>query len=612
MPSTQTDLLNGLSTSVAVKGPCTAVAITAITLSGEQTVNGVAVVSGDRVLVTAQASSVDNGIYVVSTSAWQRAADFDGNRDVRQGTLIVVNRTTGQDYFYQVDTADPITIGTTGITFTLTNDPNVTYDITDAEISAGVTPSDYSKEPIPANVLRYGAVADGSTDNTAAFQKAYDSLPSKGGTIYVPGAASTYNCDSALTFSSSKQIQIKGDGPLNSLIVYTGSSTFITTDSAYLSMRDVTIKGIADGDQIYTTGSTLFDVGGLVRAYNCEFSRAQVLFEWSGGYYHKFFDCHFLRAQTLFNNWNANNVAFFGCLWSIFQDGFIGNAGVGPVSFFGGSIESWYSSAFGRAAGDEYSLIISGAYVEPVAPDTLTPDGIGSDGDTYGDGGPTICTNVGINGHKVTLSGNSINLRGLKRIVTSTSALRLESRNTLLAVDGDSADYLNDILYSISAGSTGVMNDVLDGSLFTGTYTSRTGTQGLTIYDPINDVWNSAEGIGLLETDSYTGTLTGCTTSPTGTVEYVRRGDLVTIYVPGINGTSNSTAATITGMPTSIRPSGNRRMAGLVRDNAVENVGIISLATNGTLFFYWDGDISGFTASGSKGSGLGFTCTYKV
>jgi hypothetical protein len=112
---------------LGVKAPCKAVAISNITLSGEQTVNGVACVVGDRVLVTAQTSSVNNGIYNVETSAWARSGDFDGNRDVVRGTLVTVNASVGQDLFYQVTSANPITIGTSAITFLLTNDPNVTY-----------------------------------------------------------------------------------------------------------------------------------------------------------------------------------------------------------------------------------------------------------------------------------------------------------------------------------------------------------------------------------------------------------------------------------------------------------------------------------------------------
>jgi len=118
MASTSNDRINGITTSVAVKAPVAAVATTNITLSGEQTVGGVAVTAGDRVLVTAQTSSVDNGIYDVSTGDWTRSADFDGNRDVKQGTLVVVaSATAGTPAFYWVTAADPITVGTTAITF---------------------------------------------------------------------------------------------------------------------------------------------------------------------------------------------------------------------------------------------------------------------------------------------------------------------------------------------------------------------------------------------------------------------------------------------------------------------------------------------------------------
>src|SRR6266849_7048395 len=36
------------------------------------------------------------------------------------------------------------------------------------------------------NVLQYGAVGDGVTDSTAAFQAAINALPASGGTVFVP------------------------------------------------------------------------------------------------------------------------------------------------------------------------------------------------------------------------------------------------------------------------------------------------------------------------------------------------------------------------------------------------------------------------------------------
>lgn len=117
MPSTITDRLAGLTTSVAVKAPCVAATTANITLSGEQTIDGVAVVADDRVLVKNQSSAVDNGIYVVSTGSWTRAKDFDGARDAVEGTLVyIIDGTVNSDTHWRLDTAD-VTFGTTSIAF---------------------------------------------------------------------------------------------------------------------------------------------------------------------------------------------------------------------------------------------------------------------------------------------------------------------------------------------------------------------------------------------------------------------------------------------------------------------------------------------------------------
>lgn len=125
MPSTVTDRIAGLSTSVAIKAPCRAATTANIVLAGAQTVDGIAVASGDRVLVKDQADAKQNGIYVAAASAWSRAPDFDGNRDVVTGTLIPVNSgAVSAGYIFRVTTANPIAIGASGLAFvpsTLTN-----------------------------------------------------------------------------------------------------------------------------------------------------------------------------------------------------------------------------------------------------------------------------------------------------------------------------------------------------------------------------------------------------------------------------------------------------------------------------------------------------------
>lgn len=46
-----------------------------ITLSGAQTIDGVSIVAGNRVLVKAQTNAAENGIYVASNTSWSRSAD---------------------------------------------------------------------------------------------------------------------------------------------------------------------------------------------------------------------------------------------------------------------------------------------------------------------------------------------------------------------------------------------------------------------------------------------------------------------------------------------------------------------------------------------------------
>ena len=93
MPSTQTERLRGLTTSIAVKAPVRVASTANLTLSSSQVIDGITLASSDRerVLVWQQTNSTENGIYEVRSAAWQRATDFDGERDATQGTLIYVS-----------------------------------------------------------------------------------------------------------------------------------------------------------------------------------------------------------------------------------------------------------------------------------------------------------------------------------------------------------------------------------------------------------------------------------------------------------------------------------------------------------------------------------------
>ena len=124
-----------------------------ITLSGTQTIDGVAVVAGNRVLVKNQSTASGNGIYMVAAGAWSRATDFDTSAEATSGAFTFVEEgTTNGGSGWVLSTANPITLGTTALTFTqfsgagafvwgdgLTNDGNTIHVDYDGGQGLGLT-----------------------------------------------------------------------------------------------------------------------------------------------------------------------------------------------------------------------------------------------------------------------------------------------------------------------------------------------------------------------------------------------------------------------------------------------------------------------------------------
>ena len=109
-------LANGLSWKTSVAAATTA----DITLSGAQTIDGVALVAGQRVLVKNQTAAEDNGIYVVAAGAWTRATDMDSTTPVNEinGAAVFVEQGTLNADTAWVQTADVQTLGTDPLVWT--------------------------------------------------------------------------------------------------------------------------------------------------------------------------------------------------------------------------------------------------------------------------------------------------------------------------------------------------------------------------------------------------------------------------------------------------------------------------------------------------------------
>lgn len=100
------------------RGNVRVVATTNITLSGLQTIDGVTLESGDRVLAQGQSTASQNGVYVAKTGAWTRARDLSTSDDFKGPIIIAVEEgTVGRNKLYSISPSGPVTVDTTSLTF---------------------------------------------------------------------------------------------------------------------------------------------------------------------------------------------------------------------------------------------------------------------------------------------------------------------------------------------------------------------------------------------------------------------------------------------------------------------------------------------------------------
>lgn len=118
------------------------------------------------------------------------------------------------------------------------------------------------------------------------------------------------------------------------------------------------------------------------------------------------------------------------------------------------------------------------------------------------------------------------------------------------------------------------------------------------------------------DSGTFTVTITGCTTAPTGTAFWWKMGNLAVITLPAVSATSNSTALTFTGLPAALQPAhGNNTIVSLLEDNGVNTYGTVQFsAGSGTMTCLKASSTSGasWTAAGTKGLAALVTIAYSL
>lgn len=111
-------IIEFLSTDSAYKTNVRVASTANIMLSGTQTIDGVAVAVGDRVLVKNQATTAQNGIYVVKSTAWSRATDSDTAAELAAALVPVISGAANGGRLFRSSTTANLVLGTDPVVFT--------------------------------------------------------------------------------------------------------------------------------------------------------------------------------------------------------------------------------------------------------------------------------------------------------------------------------------------------------------------------------------------------------------------------------------------------------------------------------------------------------------
>lgn len=206
-----------------------------ITLSAAQTIDGIALVSGDRVLVKNQTAQAENGIYEVAAGAWTRPADADSASKIAGALVNVDSGTANGGKLFETDFKTTDTLGTTAMTWNSLLDSSAT--LTAGNLSG----------TIPSAVLGNSTVYIGTT--AVALNRASANLALTGITS-IDG--------SAATLTTGRTIGMTGDvtwtsGSFNGSENVTGTATLANSGVTAGTYTKVTV----DAKGRVTTGASL-------------------------------------------------------------------------------------------------------------------------------------------------------------------------------------------------------------------------------------------------------------------------------------------------------------------------------------------------------------------
>jgi len=210
-----------------------------ITLSGTQTIDGVALSVGNRVLVKNQSNNTQNGIYVVASGGWSRSSDMDEPAELTAGLFFFVEDGTVNGDAGFVKSSDSVgTVGTDPITFVQFSGAG--------QIIAGDALSK------TGNQLDVVVAASGGIEISS------DALQLKSS---VAGDGLTYNSGVVAVVGTANRISVTADA-IDIASTYVGQSSITTLGTIATGTWQGTIIGPTYGGTGVNNGSRTITLGG--------------------------------------------------------------------------------------------------------------------------------------------------------------------------------------------------------------------------------------------------------------------------------------------------------------------------------------------------------------
>lgn len=260
----------GLSVKTAVAAASTA---NVVSLSGTTTIDGVALIANDRVLLKDQTTTSQNGVYVIAAGAWSRATDLDVWSEAIGAMIPVTAGTVNANRIYVSTAAAGGTIGSTALTFTLFISTSGLQPLdSDLTSIAALTTTSYGRSVLTladasASQTYFGLVIGTNVQAFSSVLQATTASFLAADRTKLDGIAASADVTGTANVTAAGAI-MDGDFTTNGMMARTASGTYASrtvTGSTGISVAD---GDGAAGNPTLSLNARLVDVAGLTPTDN--------------------------------------------------------------------------------------------------------------------------------------------------------------------------------------------------------------------------------------------------------------------------------------------------------------------------------------------------------